>query len=306
MSITAMGLFDGYCGGRVALDKINLEVARYYSCEIDKHANSVSKINWPENIELGDVTKWREWDVDWASIDLLIGGSPCQGFSDAGKGLNFEDPRSKLFFEFVNILNHIKSVNPKVVFMLENVDMKKAWTGVISEYLNVEQIKIEAGLISPCYRPRNYWCNFNVEMPNDLKMNVCDFVEDGFIYPASITGRRINPETGKRDDYNKDIPISQYLEVQSHGKARCVTTVGKDCLLTTMKPGKYKDAYKTLEKNTDWREPTIDELCKWHGIPQGYFSSATENQARKMIGNGWNIDVIAHILKAMPIKNEQG
>lgn len=295
--ITVLGLFDGYCGGQIALSGANVEVEKYYSSEINKPAIVAANSNWPGNIDLGDVTKWREWDIDWSSIDLLIGGSPCQGFSDAGKGLNFEDPRSKLFFEFVEILNHIKTKNPEVSFMLENVDMKKQWTGKISEYLNVEPIKIEAGLVSPCYRLRNYWCNFDVIPPADLNLNIESFIEDKFIYPASITGRRINPETGKRDDYNKSIPISQYLEVQSHGKARCVTTVSKDCLLSALPSGKYKDAYTSLDKGEDWREPTINELCQWHGIPKNYFSCVSDSQARKLIGNGWNIDVITHILK---------
>lgn len=111
--------------GRIAAERAGFEVENYYASELDKHAIKVTQANWPNTIQLGDVTKWREWDIDWSSIDLLIGGSPCQGFSFAGKQLAFDDPRSKLFFVYVDILNHIKSVSPDVRFMLENVKMKK-------------------------------------------------------------------------------------------------------------------------------------------------------------------------------------
>jgi DNA (cytosine-5)-methyltransferase 3A len=125
--------------GRIAAERAGLPVTKYYASEVDKHAIKVSQANWPDIIQLGDVTKWREWGVDWASIDLLIGGSPCQGFSFAGKQLAFDDPRSALFFVYVDILNHIRSVNPSVKFMLENVKMKKEHLDVINKYLGVNR-----------------------------------------------------------------------------------------------------------------------------------------------------------------------
>lgn len=114
-----LSLFDGISCGRVALERVGIPVDKYYASEIDKYAIQITQKNYPDTIHLGDVTKWKDWDIDWKSIDLLIGGSPCQGFSNAGKGLNFDDPRSALFFVFVDILNHIKSVNPNVKFLLE-------------------------------------------------------------------------------------------------------------------------------------------------------------------------------------------
>ena len=133
--INVLSCFDGLSCGRIALERVGIEVNKYYASELDKYAIKVTQANWPETIQLGDVTKWREWDIDWASIDLLIGGSPCQGFSFAGKQLAFDDPRSKLFFVYVDILNHIRSVNPCVKFMLENVKMKKEYLDVITEKL---------------------------------------------------------------------------------------------------------------------------------------------------------------------------
>lgn len=130
-----LSLFDGMSCGRIAAERAGFNVDNYYASELDKYAIKVTQANWPNTVQLGDVTKWREWDIDWSSIDLLIGGSPCQGFSFAGKQLAFDDPRSKLFFVYVDILNHIKGFNPDVKFMLENVKMKKEFLAVITESL---------------------------------------------------------------------------------------------------------------------------------------------------------------------------
>ena len=123
--IKVLSLFDGISAGRLALERAGIQVSSYYKAEIDKFANKVSETHYMYDLNFGDVSNWREWDIDWSSIDLLIGGSPCQGFSFAGKQLAFDDPRSSLFFVYVEILNHIKSLNPNVKFLLENVKMKK-------------------------------------------------------------------------------------------------------------------------------------------------------------------------------------
>lgn len=132
IKLNVLSLFDGMSCGRVALDRAGIDVNNYYASEIDKYALAVSRARYLDIKHLGDVTKWKDWNIDWSSIDLLIGGSPCQGFSMAGKQLNFNDPRSKLFFEYVDILNHIKEVNPKVLFLLENVKMKSEFRDIIS------------------------------------------------------------------------------------------------------------------------------------------------------------------------------
>ena len=162
-----LSVFDGISCGMVSLERAGISVDAYYASEIDKNAIAISQKNYPDIIRLGDVTKWREWVIPWAEIDLLIGGSPCQRFSFAGKQLNFDDPRSKLFFEFVDILNHIKKHNPNVKFLLENVKMKAEWQDVISGYLGVKPIRINSALVSAAKRDRLYWANFDVKMPDD-------------------------------------------------------------------------------------------------------------------------------------------
>lgn len=157
--MNVLSLFDGMSCGRIALRELGIEPEHYYASEIDKFAISQTRLNFPDTIHLGDVTKWREWDIDWGTIDLILAGSPCQGFSFAGKQLAFDDPRSKLFFVFVDILSHVKALNPDVFFLLENVNMKKEHMRVITEYCGVHPVNINSNLVSAQNRNRWYWTN---------------------------------------------------------------------------------------------------------------------------------------------------
>ena len=141
MGITVLSLFDGISCGRIALERAKIKINKYYASEIDKNAIQISKNNYKDIIQLGDINNIDEDIIkSIGKIDLVLGGSPCQGFSRAGKGLNFEDSRSKLFFNFVDILNIVKKYNPNVKFLLENVQMNKEWIKVINEYMGVEAI----------------------------------------------------------------------------------------------------------------------------------------------------------------------
>lgn len=285
--------------GQLALQRANVKYDKYFASEIDKHAIAETMANFPDTIQIGDVTKVIGEDLP--QIDLLIGGSPCQGFSFSGKQLNFEDPRSKLFFEFVRLLKECK---PKY-YLLENVVMKKEFEQVITQYLGGRQpIKINSSLVSAQNRERLYWTNIpNIMQPEDRGIKLIDILEDDkMIGPSAIRGRRLNKnDKGKREDYNKEIPIIQYLEVRAtnRDKSNCLTTVAKDNVLTTMPIGRHPDAFKN---NLPFRYYTIKEYCRLQTVPDDYFKTSSENQIRKMIGNGWTVDVIAHILKN--IKNE--
>ena len=139
-----LGLFDGISCGQVALERAGIEHDQYYASEIDKNPIKVTQKNWPDTVQLGDITKWRDWDLE--NLDLIIGGSPCQGFSLAGKQLNFDDPRSSLFFEFLAIVQHFK---PKY-FLLENVKMRQDIQDAISKELGVEPIMINSNYKTFC------------------------------------------------------------------------------------------------------------------------------------------------------------
>lgn len=177
--MNVLSLFDGISCGRVALERAGITVDKYYASEIDKGAIAISNNNYPDIIRLGSVETHKSWGIDLSKIDLLIGGSPCQGFSVAGKQLNFDDPRSKLFFEYVDILNAIREKNPNVKFLLENVKMKKEYSDIITEYLGVEPIEINSSFVSAQSRRRLYWTNIKgVTQPADKGIYLKDIVHE--------------------------------------------------------------------------------------------------------------------------------
>jgi len=299
-----LSLFDGMSCGQIALNRLNIHYDTYYASEIDKHAIKVTQHNYPNTIQLGDVTSIKADNLP--QIDLIMGGSPCQGFSFSGKQLNFNDPRSKLFFEFVRLIEECK---PKY-FLLENVVMKKEYEDVITKYLGVNPVRINSSLVSAQNRERLYWANFEITQPENKNIKLIDILEnDEQINPAAIRGRKLNKATiigrrlnteGKRDDYNKSIPITQCLEVRATNtdKSNCITTVAKDNVLTTMPIGRHPDAFTN---DYPFRYYTTKEYCRLQTVPENYFDNvASDNQIRKMIGNGWTVDVISHILSQMP------
>lgn len=157
--INVLALCDGMSGGQIALTELGVPINQYYASEIDKFAMKQTQHNFPRTIQLGNIENWREWDIDFKGIDLILAGTPCQGFSFAGKQLAFDDPRSRLFFVFVDILNHIRKLNPDVKFLLENVNMKKSHLEVISRYTGVFPCRINSNLVSAQNRDRWYWTN---------------------------------------------------------------------------------------------------------------------------------------------------
>lgn len=278
--MNVLSLFDGISSGMIALERVGIHVSTYYASEVDKYAIKVSQHNYPNITQLGDVTKVDSKIFKGQNIDLLLGGSPCTGFSTSGKMLNFEDPQSKLFFEYVRLL---KELSPKY-FLLENVVMKQEWQDIISEAVGVEPILINSKLVSAQDRKRLYWTNIpNVSAPEDKEITFQHLC-------GRMVGRRINPLTGKRDDYNKDIKIAQYIETRIDGKTNCLTTVQKDNIVL------QQPVQRELANNVEFRYLTAEEYEELQTVPIGYTSVVSDNQRKKMLGNGWTIDVISHIL----------
>ena len=186
--MNVLSLFDGMSCGRIALDRLGIEVDTYYASEIDKYAIAVAKENYPDTIHVGDITQLDP--KDFQDIDLVLAGSPCQGFSFAGKQLAFDDPRSALFFEFIRLL---KAIKPKY-FLLENVRMKQQYIDVITQQVSecypdhegndlfdskIEPILINSALLSAQSRQRLYWTNIpHVKQPEDLGIVLKDILED--------------------------------------------------------------------------------------------------------------------------------
>lgn len=278
--ITVLSLFDGISCGRIALERAGIKVKEYYASEIDQFAMQVSKKNYPTIIQLGDVTTWRKWDIDWANIDLLIGGSPCQGFSFAGKQLNFNDDRSKLFFEYVDILNHIKSMNPNIKFLLENVRMKKEYQDVISSYLGTTPIKINSALVSAANRNRLYWANFKFDIPADRNITFDDINDHSQDWLSNDYINKVSKWKAQQD------PIKNATYIGTNSKLPCLTARG------------YNQSHSgmiLISDGTRYRYLSNTEAELAMTLPMGYTYGISDRERARCIGNGWTVDVIAHI-----------
>ena len=276
-----LSLFDGISAGQLALQLAGIDVETYYASEIDKYAIQVTKKNFPNTIHLGDITKWQEWDIDWSSIDLVIGGSPCQGFSFAGKQLNFEDPRSRLFFDFVDICHRVIDENPKMKFLLENVRMKKEYQDVITQYMGVSTIAINSSLVSAQNRYRLYWTNIsNVNEPNDkgilLRDIILDEVEDKYYLTPEAIEYMSRLRSGK--------PRWEYHTNPLNGKAACLTAN----MYKGVPYGVIKELYRKL---------TPIECERLQTFPDNWTEGISNSQRYKALGNSWTVDVITHIFK---------
>ena len=339
---------------------------KYYASEIDKYPIKVTQANFPNTIQLGDVQDIQPYQ--WQqSTDILVGGSPCQGFSFAGKQLNFSDERSKLFFEFVRLRDKLK---PKY-FLLENVVMKKEYQNVISSYLGVQPLMLNSSLFTAQNRKRLYWTNFPIDCDiQDKEIVLQDILEEDGIACKEMTnangkshcltatyngavwwnsiqrkqrtmvgcievghaeeyahykheqakrvyhqegksptlltmqggnrepkvatystkgGRIVNrrlDENGTRKDNQLDLPFTTQIEVRQDDKTNCLTTVQKD---------------NVIVKGMTWRKLTPLECERLQGLPDNYTNHVSKTQRYKMLGNGFNIPTISHIIKDLPL-----
>ena len=172
--MNVLSLFDGISAAQIALQRGGIKVDNYFASEIDKYTIQITQKNFPNTIQLGNINNWKNWNLP--KIDLMIGGSPCQGFSNAGMGMNFDDPRSQLFFRYVDCLKWYKPT----WFILENVKMKKEWKNIITSYIGVEPIEINSALVSAQSRKRFYWTNIpNITQPKDRGILLRDIIENG-------------------------------------------------------------------------------------------------------------------------------
>lgn len=331
--MNVLSLFDGMSCGQIALSRTGIVIDNYYASELDKYAIKVTQANYPGTVQLGDVTTWRDWGIDWARIGLLIGGSPCQGFSFAGKQLAFDDPRSKLFFVYVDILNHIRAVNPNVKFMLENVKMKKEYLDVINETIGVDPVLINSALVSAQNRQRYYWTDIGViEQPIDKNISFKSILVDTPEYHTKLTETCVNKfkrynvkfvtpttEKGKvltAGDYVKLGKYGNYLKefypaVSRKGNPQPVVLTGDklSCLTATYSKGIRADGRSALtvgngEFDSMWQSGDIRKLTpieceRLQTVPDNYTNHVSNTQRYKMLGNGWTVDVIAHIFKSM-------
>ncbi len=336
--INVLSLFDGMSCGQIALDKLGVKVNKYFACEIDKYAMQVTQHNFPDTIQLGDVQFVTKETFGNHKIDLVIGGSPCQGFSFAGKMLNFDDPRSKLFFEYVRL---VKELKPKY-FLLENVKMKQESKDIITEYMGVEPIEINSSLVSAQTRKRLYWTNIpNVGQPKDKGIVLKDIIESGMAGEAPVKHTDRNRRHLKDVDDkalctsatmykgagNNGMTLIQvddklrHPEATKKGYAEAGEGEGLDLTFPDSKTRRgraMKDKSNCLTaashdmgivgKGLTWRKLTPLECERLQTVSDGYTlvmedgkQKVSNSQRYKMLGNGWTIDVITHIMKNMEL-----
>ena len=358
--MNVLSLFDGMSCAQIALERSGIKVDNYFASEIDKYAIKVTQANYPETKQLGDIRNIKGCELP--KIDLLMGGSPCQGFSFAGKQLNFDDSRSRLFFEFIRVL---KETKPKY-FLLENVKMKKEYQDIISNLLEAEPIEINSSLVSAQNRKRLYWTNIpGIKQPDNKNIFLKDIIETGIvdnnksycidanywkggnlkqyfekhrrqlvfskdflchIGNADIKGidsikRVYHPEgkcptlttmggghrepkilcgawrgryvaDGKRQDAKMNTAglTEQRFEVRTDEKTNTLTTVQKDNNIINL-------------NNLEWRKLTPLECERLQTVPDNYTNYVSNTQRYKMLGNGFTVDVVSHILNHIPNSN---
>ena len=373
--MNVLSLFDGMSCGQIALNRLGVKYDKYFASEIDKYAIKITKKNYPNTIHIGDVSAIKAAELP--KIDLLMGGSPCQGFSFAGSQLAFDDPRSKLFFEFVRLLKELK---PKY-FLLENVRMKKEYLDIITEHLGVKPILINSALVSAQNRQRYYWTNIpGILQPKDKGIVLKDILETNPNEITKMSDKFVNRQMKNKKDkclideskpkasnlsameYIKNGRQGDYLACDYDGKPKQVGIAtdingydiikrvysenGKSPTLTTMggghrepkvmidktKPNQINPSKKAggkqpymqdrvfaqqgkahaltatfanrtnvgLTKDTTqdvyWRKLTPVECSRLQTVPDNYCDGVSNSQKYKMLGNGWTVDVICHIL----------
>tara|TARA_R110000772_G_scaffold250811_1_gene365601 strand:+ start:73 stop:1056 length:984 start_codon:yes stop_codon:yes gene_type:complete len=324
--VNVLSLFDGMSCGRLALDRLGIPVTNYYAAEIDKYAIQVSEANYPDIIRLGDVCGVKAKDLP--KIDLVMGGSPCQGFSFAGAQLAFDDPRSALFFEFVRILKECK---PKY-FLLENVKMKKEFLDIISQQVGAEPILINSALVSAQNRQRYYWTNIpEVEQPENRGVVLRDILEtesvsDEFRYSQKSIdymnrgnekwqqagNRRADryEQTADKDksfaitaNWHKGVPYNYFKDGKRMDRDSLVVEKSKIREKSKTVRSGGRGSYDRHEWDSvdemHWRKLTPIECERLQTVPDNYTNHVSNTQRYKMLGNGWTIEVIAHILKGV-------
>ena len=274
-----LSCFDGISAAQVALRRANISYDKYFSSEIDKFALKVVNAHFPDTIQLGDIEKWKDWDLP--RIDLLIGGSPCTGFSVSGKRLGFDDSRSKLFFTFAQIKNTLLERNPNLAFILENVRMKKEWRDIITQYMGVEPILINSATLSAQERKRYYWCNFPVSQPEDKGILLADIIEDGVV------------------DRNKSYCIDANYKKGGSLAAR----LKYDKMEVIPKGQSERRLMVRIESNNgiSYRKLTVKECEKLQTFDPEYIDCISNTQRYKVLGNSFTVDVIVHILNELKL-----
>ena len=315
-----LSLFDGMSTAQKALENVGIKVDKYYSSEIKPYAIELTQHHFPDTIQVGDVTKWREWDIDWKSIDLVLSGSPCQDLSAAGKRAGINGKKSSLFFVFVDILEHIKELNPNVLFLQENVgSASKLDVGIMSRALGVYPVRINSSLVTAQLRDRYYWSNIRTkETMFDVVTDIPQPKDRGIMFKDIITGGVVDKEKsqallmseaktyGYKDMDKFSELISRRKEQGKQLPNFIYTLKGKaNCILESESRPHNNELSLLKRDNKGFTNVVIDnfnvrilnkiELCRLQGFPDDYCDILTRNKAASLLGDGWTLPIIEWI-----------
>ena len=317
--MNVISLFNGMNTGRQALENVGIKVDKYYSSEIKPYAIELTQHHFPDTIQVGDVTKWREWDIDWKSIDLILSGSPCQDLSAAGKRAGINGKKSSLFFVFVDILNHIKSLNPNVLFLQENVgSAAKLDVGIMSRALGVYPVRINSSLVTAQLRDRYYWSNIRTkETMFDVVTDIPQPKDKGIMFKDIITGgtvervkalallesesRAVKGQESIKKRAAKEFINMVYVDTDKHS---CLNT-GSGNESKNQKSLKHRNEttgmITLIHKDGIVRTVNKVEMCRLQGFPDNYCDILTTAKAGSLLGDGWTLPIIEHIFTFIKI-----
>lgn len=282
--INVVSLFNGMGTLRQAFDNLGIKVNKYYSSEIKPCAIKLQQYHFPDVIQVGDVTKWREWNIDWDSIDFIGSGSPCQDLSICGTYEGLSGDRSSLFYVFVEILNHVKKYNPNVLFLQENVgSANKKDIGIMSRELGLYPVRINSELVTAQMRDRYYWTNIkttktmfdvvtDIPQPADRKITFQSILESG-------TTKR-NKSTALMERYQGAFSKKE----RDDNWQKYILSRDAIGMCPIVNEGDY------------WRTLSKVEMCRMQGFPDNYCDILTREETASLLGDGWTLPIIEHIL----------
>ena len=309
--MNVISLFNGMNTGRQALENVGIKVNKYYSSEIKPYAIELTQHHFPDTIQVGDVTKWREWNIDWQSIDLILSGSPCQDLSIGGKRSGINGSRSSLFFVFVEILEHVKSLNPNVLFLQENVgSANKLDVGIMSRALGVYPVRINSSLVTAQLRDRYYWSNIrtketmfdvvtDIPQPKDRGIMFKDIITDGHVERVKALAilesesRACTSQESIKKRADREFINMVYVDTDKH---TCLKTYRSDGSQEYLKRRNETTGMLTLiHKDGIVRTVNQIEMERLQGFPDGYTSILSKAKAGSLLGDGWTLPIIEHI-----------
>ena len=285
--MNVLSLFNGMSTGHTALDNVGIKVDKYYSSEIKPAAIKLTQHHYPDTIQVGDVTKWKEWDIDWKNIDMVLSGSPCQDLSIAGassgKRLGLKGNRSSLFWIFVDILNHIKELNPNVLFLQENVGSANVKdVGIMSRALGVYPVRINSSLVTAQMRDRYYWSN--------IRKNGSDYVKGRFDNSSNSVNSMYKNISSVISMNGSGDYVEIFINVNtSSGTWR---NVNQESLINR---NNTTGMITLIEEEGYVRTCNKIEMCRLQGFKDNWCDILTTPQAGSLLGDGWTLPIIEHI-----------